>query len=154
MAEQIKVNSPEVFSPEGTSSPEKISAPERFEPASETLQSTPTDTPVVPSIAPLTTPSPQDMVHAQRIADIEHILEEDLQEIYTKLAPADKEKFRLGGEAAAKEINTILSSASVTLKKIVDVITNWLKIIPGVSKFFLEQEAKIKADRLYKLSDR
>jgi len=28
---------------------------------------------------------------------------------------------------------------------------NWLKLIPGVNKFFLEQEAKIKTDEVLKL---
>jgi hypothetical protein len=90
-------------------------------------------------------------VEAQRLADIERILEEDLSEIYFKLPEAEKVKFRVTGEKTAREINSLLSSATVKLKKIIEVITGWLKLIPGVSKFFLEQEAKIKADRLLKL---
>ncbi len=107
-----------------------------------------------PSIASSTT-SPTTVVEkneVQRLADIERILEEDLGDIYFKLAPADKEKFRVGGETAARQINTLLAEVSVQLKKVIDVIRNWLKLIPGVNAYFLEQEAKIKADRILKLN--
>jgi hypothetical protein len=36
-------------------------------------------------------------------------------------------------------------------KKVVELIRDWLLTIPGVNKFFLEQEAKIKTDRVLEL---
>jgi hypothetical protein len=36
----------------------------------------------------------------------------------------------------------------VSTKKIFVLIRAWLKIIPGVNRFFLEQEAKIKTDKI------
>lgn len=151
MAEQIKISSPETFSPETGSSTEQISNPEQIKPSSEST--TPAQDQVASPVVPKESSNPPGFHQAQKVADIEHILEEDLQEIYTKLSPANKEQFRIAGEKAARDINTLLESATASLKKIVDIITNWLKIIPGVSKYFLEQEAKIKADRLYKLKD-
>jgi hypothetical protein len=35
----------------------------------------------------------------------------------------------------------------------VDVIKRWLSIIPGINKFFLEQDAKIKAEKIIKLKN-
>ena len=40
---------------------------------------------------------------------------------------------------------------SPDLFKIIDVIKKWLSIIPGINKFFLEQEAKIKTDKIMEL---
>jgi hypothetical protein len=34
------------------------------------------------------------------------------------------------------------------VKKILALIRDWLKLIPGVNRFFLEQEAKIKTDKI------
>ena len=37
-------------------------------------------------------------------------------------------------------------------RKILKLIRSWLKLIPGVNKFFLEQEAKIKTDKIVDLA--
>lgn len=150
MSEQIKSLSPEQISPETQSSPEQITLPEQgpTSPESNSVEQVVTSLPVTSPA-----PSPTTVTQAQRVADIEHILEEDLKDIYAKLPSEDQVKFRLAGEKAARDINTLLETATATLKKIVDIITGWLTLIPGVSKYFLEQEAKIKADRLYKLQD-
>ncbi len=152
MAEQIKINPAEIITPASEQkSVEQISI-RSTEVATPTTEATPATapTPTADSNSVPATPT----VDPQRIADIERILEEDLGDMYFKLAPADKEKFRLGGEEAARQINTLLSAVSVQFKKVVDVIRNWLKLIPGVNTYFLEQEAKIKADRLLKLNQR
>lgn len=144
--EQSKAPIPEVIDVERATTPEVAVNPastEAKESAESAVQATNAKTATANTI-----PNPAEV---QRIADIERILEEDLSEIYFQLSETDKTKFRTTGEQAAKEINVLLASATVTLKKIIDVITGWLKLIPGVSKFFLEQEAKIKADRLLKL---
>jgi len=52
-----------------------------------------------------------------------------------------------------KKINTLLDKAKINLGKIASLIRKWLSIIPGVNKFFLEQEAKIKADEIMKLKE-
>lgn len=48
-------------------------------------------------------------------------------------------------------IGTMLQATKVQTKKIVELLLAWLRIIPGVNRFFLEQEAKIKADKLLAL---
>ena len=39
----------------------------------------------------------------------------------------------------------------VKVKRVLELIYEWLKTIPGVNKFFLEQEAKIKTDEIMEL---
>lgn len=85
---------------------------------------------------------------------IEDILARDIEEIYEKLPPAEQQKFKIAGEKAAKDINNLLSRATVQVKKILSIIKNWLLMIPAVNKFFLEQSAKIKTDELIKLKER
>lgn len=153
MVEQIKVNPSEAFTPEEPITPEIVATPEQTIETSVEGGASPLKEQAVPPAGVSAAPTPETLAQAQRIADIEHILEEDLTDIYAKLPAEAKEKFRLSGEKAARDINVLLATATVTLKKIIDIIRTWLQVIPGVGKYFLEQEAKIKADRLYKLKD-
>lgn len=82
---------------------------------------------------------------------IEKILEKDLEDVYLNLPPDKQREFRAKGEEAAKKINILLHKAKIQVKKIIDVIKKWLSLIPGVNKFFLEQEAKIRADAILRL---
>ena len=45
----------------------------------------------------------------------------------------------------------MLKAAKVQVDKVFDLIKNWLGLIPGVNKYFLRQESKIKTDKLLKL---
>ena len=39
----------------------------------------------------------------------------------------------------------------VEVKRVLTMLKDWLTSIPGVNRFFLEQEAKIKTDRILEL---
>ena len=65
--------------------------------------------------------------------------------------PKQQRIFKEEGEKTATKINIVLSSAKVKIKNIIDLIKNWLKFIPKINPHFLEQEAKIKADKIIKL---
>lgn len=80
--------------------------------------------------------------------EIEHILEEDLKELYLSMPPDKQAKFREKGEETRSKIRDLVGSAKVNAKKIFQLIRGWLKIVPGVNRFFLEQEAKIKTDKI------
>jgi len=67
------------------------------------------------------------------------------------MTPKQQKKFKTEGEETVKKINVLLRDAKVKIKKIVDLIRRWLRNIPKVNKHFLEQEAKIKADRIVNL---
>ena len=87
----------------------------------------------------------------KRQKQIESILAADLEKIYLNLSPAKQKEFKIKGEQTAGEINKLLSKVKVKAKEIVRLIIKWLSLIPGVNKFFLEQEAKIKADEIMKI---
>lgn len=87
----------------------------------------------------------------EREEQIEKFLSGGLEEAYLKMTASEREEFRRVGEKTAREINSILARAKVKTKKIINLIKKWLALIPGVSKFFLEQEAKIRADKIMEL---
>lgn len=82
---------------------------------------------------------------------IEKILEENVGEAYSRLSPIAKEEFKMKGEVTAQKIRELLQSTHVKIKKIFHLIFDWLKMLPGVNRFFLEQEAKIKTDKIIAL---
>ena len=85
----------------------------------------------------------------QQYKKIESILEEDLGELYNNLTPAEQKVFKVKGEQAAREIfKLVYHQTKIKVKKIITLIRDWLKAIPGINRFFLEQEAKIKADKI------
>ena len=85
---------------------------------------------------------------------MEGILAEGLEEAYQKLTPAKQLEFKKTGEVTASKIARLLKSAKVRVKEIFNLILKWLMVIPGLNKFFLEQEAKIKADRILALKSK
>ena len=89
----------------------------------------------------------------ERKKQIDQILSEGLEDIYIKLPRQKQMEFKNEGEKAVTEINKILSQTKVKVKKIINIIKDWLAIIPGVNKFFLEQEAKIKSDKIMNLKN-
>lgn len=82
---------------------------------------------------------------------IERIMEEGLAEFYVAMPPDKQFAFRKAGEETARQINRLLHETKVQVKKIISLLKDWLKLIPGINRFFLEQEIKIKADELLKL---
>lgn len=97
-------------------------------------------TPPIPAVA-ATVKSPE-------LIKIEHILQEDLAVIYQQLDPKHQAKMKQEGELAASKIDQLIRTAKITAKKVLDIIRHWLKSIPGVNKHYLEQEAKIKTDKI------
>lgn len=154
MSEQEKVLTPSIEQLPQTSpaTPEQVSVPENVQEKAE--PTTEANIPVAPNAvtspaAPITLTPEQ-----ERAAQIEKILEEDLASVYFNLPEEKREEFRYKGEMTANQINVLLGSAKIKVKKIISLIKSWLTLIPGVNKFFLEQEAKLKADRIIKLNDK
>ena len=56
--------------------------------------------------------------------------------------------FKLKGEEVARNIEQVVAAGKSKAKQILHWIKDWLKLIPGVNRFFLEQEAKIKTDKI------
>lgn len=81
-------------------------------------------------------------------AQVESVLEEDLGTLYRDLSPEAKLQFKQDGERVAIQIASLLERAKVKVAQIIKLIREWLVRLPGVSKYFVEQEAKIKADKI------
>ncbi|XOU94596.1 MAG: hypothetical protein ACNFW9_00860 [Candidatus Kerfeldbacteria bacterium] len=85
---------------------------------------------------------------------IENILSDHLDELFLQMTPQEQMAFKKKGEETAEKVNELLKETKIKVKEILVLIKEWLKIIPGVNKFFIEQEAKIKTDRLLNLRER
>jgi len=86
------------------------------------------------------------------VEEVENILEKGTEEFYLKMPPDKAAEFKREGEKTALAIKEILNKAKIKAGKIIDLIKKWLALIPGVNRFFLDQEAKIKADEILKAS--
>jgi len=89
----------------------------------------------------------------QRAQAIDAILAEGLHEIYLKMDVKSQSEFKKRGEETVRKINALLDKTKVQANKIINLIRAWLKLIPGINHFFLEQEAKIKTDKIIRIKD-
>ncbi|MDD2758236.1 MAG: hypothetical protein PHD72_02575 [Patescibacteria group bacterium] len=85
---------------------------------------------------------------------VEKILADGLQDSYEKLSPIARQEFKLKGEITATKIRDLLNETKIKAKKIFRLILEWLSLLPGINRFFLEQEAKIKTDKIIELKKR
>ena len=88
---------------------------------------------------------------SRTLAEIESILEEDLQDAYLMMEPKLQQEFKTKGEEIAVKIEKTMQETKIKVKKVFKLILKWLKIVPGVNRFFIRQEAKIKTDKIIKL---
>jgi len=98
-------------------------------------------------------PTSVPQVRDELTLEIEKILEEGVAEEFEKLSPVAQQEFKVKGEQTAVQIRELMKSTKVKVKKILKLIFEWLRILPGINRFFLEQEAKIKTDRIIHLKD-
>lgn len=84
-------------------------------------------------------------------SSIENILQEDLVDLYKELSPAERVGFKNKGEEVSRTITQLVKAVQVKIQDIINLIKEWLKMLPGVKDYFIEQEAKIKAEKILKL---
>lgn len=101
-----------------------------------------------------TAPSITDDYHKRREAQIDAYLSDGLGETFLAMTPDKQKVFKEEGEATAKKINVLLDATKVNVGKIIDLIKKWLRLITGINRFFLDQEAKIKADKIVKMKNK
>jgi hypothetical protein len=85
------------------------------------------------------------------LESVEKILSKSLGDLFKELPPHRKEEFKLAGEKLARQALVelkIKSKNKVSSITLVRMVRDWLKLIPGINKFYLEQEAKLIADQL------
>lgn len=83
--------------------------------------------------------------------EVEKILEDGLGEYIPDMPDEAREKFIKKGGEVAGEVSGMVRSMNVQVKRVLDLIRDWLLTIPGVNRYFVEQEAKIKTDRIVDL---
>lgn len=134
--------------------PEAEPVREAAEPAEAPMEA-PREVPASPQEAP-PPPAPVAVAPAAPAKDpvtaqIEEVLAEDLTDAFLNMTPETQAQFKQKGEETAGKIREMIEQAKTNARKIFDLIRDWLKLIPGVNKFFLEQEAKIKTDKILRL---
>jgi len=82
------------------------------------------------------------------LVEVERVLEEGLGDFYKTLPPEAKIKFKQKGEEASTEITKMVHALKLNFKRALELVRDWLLTVPKVNKFFLEQEAKIKVDKI------
>lgn len=160
MPQDIKENAPNAKKPVEEIKPEIIAPPEAEKPPAAVpppefeIEAPAEEEALKPSTPPILPQKPlPPPVKDNVLSQLEHILEEDLAEIYFNLPPEKQKKFHDKGDEIAGKIHKMIIDLKVKAKKVLNLVRGWLKIIPGINKFFLEQEAKIKTDKIMLLSE-
>ncbi|MAG28808.1 hypothetical protein CL632_01510 [bacterium] len=85
---------------------------------------------------------------SERVIEIEKIMTAGLDDIYKELDPNTQQTVKTIGEEAASQIEKLIEEGQNIAKKVLSVLRGWLKKIPGVNIYFLEQESKRKTDKI------
>lgn len=83
--------------------------------------------------------------------EIEQVLSDGLVPMYQGMTAQEQARFRRTGEETAGAIEQLLGTFKATAKIVYQLIRAWLLLIPRVNKYFLEQETKLKTDRIMEL---
>ncbi|MBI5732032.1 MAG: hypothetical protein HY982_01590 [Candidatus Magasanikbacteria bacterium] len=102
----------------------------------------------VPAALSVVSPPPPPIAKDPHLAEIESILTENLKEAYWKLPPEKRREFKAEGERIAGFIWQMVETAKIQVRKIISLISDWLKKMPGLNRYFIEQESKIKTDKI------
>ncbi len=133
-----------IISPEKASELKAEHEPQTFYEQPETAGSA--------GVTPGLLPPSQNAATFDEYKKIESILEDGLGEIYLQMTAEEQAIFKQKGEETAIKILKLAVKPVIQVKKIFQLIREWLKTIPGVNKFFLEQTAKIKTDSVLKVT--
>ena len=81
------------------------------------------------------------------------VLDENLEDAMSDMSPAKKEEFLAAKKELAGKIRSMLDEAVVQFAAILLLVRKWLAMIPRVQTYFLEQESKLKTDKIKKLAE-
>jgi uncharacterized protein YgbK (DUF1537 family) len=85
--------------------------------------------------------------------EVEKILEAGLGDYVPDMPEEARQRFlKKGGEVAA-QLSVMVRTLNIHVSLVLKLLKEWLLTIPGVNKYFIEQEAKIKADKIIDLAD-
>lgn len=96
-------------------------------------------------------PVQAEVVKDEVYEEVEKIVEDGLGTFVETMEPGAKERFLKKGRDVTAIIAGMVRGMHVKTKEVFRLLKEWLLTIPGVNKFFLEQEVKIKTDRIAEL---
>lgn len=94
------------------------------------------------------------IVKDQELVMIESVLSHDMAQMYADLPKDIKPIFKARGEEVAIKIQEMIASAEVIARKVLRLIRDWLGLVPNINKYYLEQESKIKTDKIMELANK
>lgn len=101
-----------------------------------------------PSASPIGPVATSSDPRAGVLKQVEGLLADGLQNLYMSLPEARRAAFKQTGEMVANKITDMIMYGKARAKEIWKLIGEWLRVVPGVNRYFLEQEIKIKTDRI------
>lgn len=93
--------------------------------------------------------SPQEKIYK----DVEKMLSGGLKDVYVALPSERKLLFKTQGEQTARVITDHIMKHDIDVKDVWKLTSDWLGNLPGINKYFLEQEIKIKTDQVMDLAE-
>lgn len=97
----------------------------------------------------LTTPVVASLTDADLLRRrIEDILAEGLAKTFQALPPATQAQFKVVGEQTAVRITNEVRHRTPRLERLINAVTAWLRLIPNLNPYYLEQEAKMKVEKI------
>ncbi len=85
--------------------------------------------------------------------DVEKMLSRGLKDVYVALPSERKLLFKTQGEETARAITDRIMKHDIGVKDVWKLTSDWLGNLPGINKYFLEQEIKIKTDQVMDLAE-
>ncbi|MFA6307680.1 MAG: hypothetical protein WCS88_03220 [Patescibacteria group bacterium] len=153
--EQINISPEQANSSE--QSPEKILDSTKIEQSTEFLSKEKLDddqiaaqVAIVNDKAQKVQPATSEIIHKK----VENILSDGMDIVFLSLDAGTQRIFKLKGEEVSTKITILLLEAKIKVGEITKLILEWLRIIPKVNKYYLEQEAKIKTDKILKINQK
>lgn len=86
------------------------------------------------------------------VMEVEKILEDGLGDFVETMPEDARQRFLVKGKEVSIQIADMVRKFKVELRRTISLIRDWLMTIPGANRYFLEQEAKIKTDRIISLA--
>ena len=95
------------------------------------------------------TPQTDDQeIKSETRKQVESIMENDLVDIYKTMDPKTQQEFKDKGKEVATKLEIMIETVKIKARSVLELFRDWLGMIPGINKFFLDQEAKIKVDQI------
>lgn len=104
------------------------------------------DQPAMPP--PAATPVQAQPEKTETRMQIESILQEGLAPMFLQMNPQERLAFAQAANETASKLEVLVTQFKASAKEVLRLIKAWLKKIPQVNKYFLEQSSKIKTDEI------